>query len=156
MSYQRRSSPFTRWSLQRALTFKFQTLLEEASSEELAPFKHEKPPLRSKTGEKPKIALKKSHSSAFFQSLIHLPPVAITLGILSLTFRSVFWEAPGPNTNSALNALQFAAKVHESLIIVSLGAMAIYYIRCGLVGSRGVPTWTCQRRISAQFSRVHV
>src|SRR5438067_8181589 len=108
-------TPSARPSL-KALTSAFQTLLEEASPEELAPFKHEKRPSLSKTGEEPKVALKKSYLSAFLQSLIHLPPIAITIGVLSLTFRSIFWEAPGPNTGSVLNALQFAAKVHESLI----------------------------------------
>lgn len=89
--------------------------------------------------EKPKAVLKKNHFSAFIQCLIHVPPVAITIGVLSLNFRSVFWTAPGPNTNSVLDAMQFAAKVHESLAVVSLFHVVIYYLRRDLLGSRGVP-----------------
>jgi hypothetical protein len=51
----------------------------------------------------------------------------------------VFWQAPGPNTNSVLGALQFAAKVHESLIGVSLCTMVLYHIRNGLLGAHVVP-----------------
>ena len=41
--------------------------------------------------------------------------------------------------DSILDALQFDAKVHESLIVVSLCMMVLYHTRCGLIGSRGVP-----------------
>ncbi|KAH7173976.1 uncharacterized protein B0J16DRAFT_406360, partial [Fusarium flagelliforme] len=51
-------------------------------------------------------------------ALVHIPPVAITLAVLSLYIANVRWSNP---TNNALNALQFAAKVHEALIIVSIG-----------------------------------
>ncbi|CAG7555194.1 unnamed protein product [Fusarium equiseti] len=51
-------------------------------------------------------------------ALVHLPPVAITLAVLSLYITNVRWSNP---TNNALNALQFAAKIHEALIIVSIG-----------------------------------
>jgi hypothetical protein len=65
--------------------------------------------------------------------------VAITIGVLSLDSRSVFWTAPGPSTNSVLDAMQFAAKVHESLTAVSLFHVVIHYLRRDLLGSRGVP-----------------
>jgi tryptophan synthase alpha subunit len=41
----------------------------------------------------------KSRQHAMLKSLIHLPSMAITLGVLSLTFMHVFWEAPAQNTN---------------------------------------------------------
>jgi hypothetical protein len=41
----------------------------------------------------------KSRKHAILASLIHLPSVIISLGVLSLTFRRVFWEAPAPETN---------------------------------------------------------
>lgn len=41
----------------------------------------------------------KSRKHAILASLIHVPSMAISLGVLSLTFRNVFWEAPGPQTN---------------------------------------------------------
>lgn len=50
-------------------------------------------------------------------ALIHLPPVAVTSAVLSLYIADVRWKNP---TNNALNALQFAAKIHEALIILSL------------------------------------
>jgi hypothetical protein len=52
--------------------------------------------------------------------LVHLPPVAITLTVLSLYIRNHRWDNP---TDNALNALLFAAKIHEALIIVSIGDM---------------------------------
>ncbi|RBR14462.1 uncharacterized protein FIESC28_07698 [Fusarium coffeatum] len=51
-------------------------------------------------------------------ALVHFPPVAITLAVLSLYIANLRWSNP---TNNALNALQFAAKIHEALIIVSIG-----------------------------------
>ncbi|OBS22791.1 hypothetical protein FPOA_09118 [Fusarium poae] len=53
-------------------------------------------------------------------ALVHLPPVAITLTVLSLYIRNHRWDNP---TDNALNALLFAAKIHEALIIVSIGDM---------------------------------
>jgi hypothetical protein len=41
----------------------------------------------------------KSRKHAILKSLIHIPSVAITLGVLSLTFMHVFWEAPALETN---------------------------------------------------------
>jgi hypothetical protein len=49
---------------------------------------------------------------AVWGALIHVPSVAISLGVLSLTFLKVFWEAPGERTNAVLNSLQFAAQLH--------------------------------------------
>jgi hypothetical protein len=63
----------------------------------------------------------------------------VTIGVLTLTFRTVFWQAPGPDTNSTLNALQFAAKLHEAFIIVSLSAIVFHRVRYELTGPRGVP-----------------
>jgi hypothetical protein len=75
----------------------------------------------------------------WLQCLLHVPSVVITMGVLSLTFRGIFWQGSGPEMNSVLNALQFAAKIHESLIIVSLSAMVVHRLNLDLMGGRGVP-----------------
>ncbi len=110
----------------------------------------------------------KSRRHAMLKSLVHLPSVAITLWVLSLTFRHVFWEAPAPEFNSknskapkpgfaetasktcfigylltfstaVLNSLQFAAHLHGSLIIMSMSAMLLHFIHRDLSSKRGVP-----------------
>lgn len=110
-----------------------------AGSEELSGFSLQEPHESSNTGEKPKVALKTGYSSALIQSLIHIPSIAISLGVLSLTFRQVFWQDLEAYSGSVLSALQFAAKVHEGLIILSLCSIVLYHIRYGLIGSQGVP-----------------
>ncbi|RDW75517.1 hypothetical protein BP6252_06659 [Coleophoma cylindrospora] len=81
----------------------------------------------------------KGRRHALVKSLLHLPSVAISLGVLSLTFRRVFWEPPSSNTNAVLNALQFAAQLHGSLIMMSLSAMLLHLVHHDLSGKRGVP-----------------
>lgn len=53
-------------------------------------------------------------------ALFQLPPVAVTMSVLALYIAKVRWSRP---SNEALNALQFAAKIHEAMIIVSLGTI---------------------------------
>jgi hypothetical protein len=81
----------------------------------------------------------KTRKQALIRSLIHVPSVAITFGVLSLTFRHVFWEPPSSNTNAVLNSLQFAAQLHGSLIVMSLSAMLMHLVHHGLGGKHGVP-----------------
>jgi len=54
----------------------------------------------------------KRRKRAIWGSLIHVPSIAISLGVLSLTFMQVFWEVPSERTNAVLNSLQFAAQLH--------------------------------------------
>ncbi|KAM0231379.1 hypothetical protein ACHAPO_008489 [Fusarium lateritium] len=63
-------------------------------------------------------------------ALFHLPPVAVTLSVLVLYIKRVRWTQP---SNEALNALQFAAKIHEALIIVSLGCILMARINYHLL-----------------------
>ena len=60
------------------------------------------------------------------------------MAVLSLNINNTFWRPPGPEVNSMLNTLQFAAKVHESLIIL-LSSVVFNRIRIDLIGGRGVP-----------------
>lgn len=72
--------------------------------------------------------------------MFHLLPVAINVTVLGLYVRQVLWAPPGPTTNVS-NALQFAAKVHETLMIASLGNVLLHHIRYKLLSSdgRGLP-----------------
>ncbi|GKU07536.1 hypothetical protein FLAG1_09415 [Fusarium langsethiae] len=50
-------------------------------------------------------------------ALFHIPPITITLALLGLYIHKIRW---GDLTEEQLNFLQFAAKAHEILILVSL------------------------------------
>ncbi|KUJ24656.1 uncharacterized protein LY89DRAFT_713453 [Mollisia scopiformis] len=71
--------------------------------------------------------------------LVHVPPMVISVGVLTLTFRQAFWGPPGDNTNAVLNSLQFAAQLHTSLIAVSLAAILLHYVHTCLRASSGAP-----------------
>ena len=75
------------------------------------------------------LAALKGRTGTLAKSLIHILSIAISLGVLTLTFRQVFWQVPGENTNAVLNALQFAAQLHASLIAASLAAMLLHYVK---------------------------
>jgi len=81
----------------------------------------------------------KSRKHAFLKSLIHVPALAITAGVLSLTFGNVFWRRPSEDLNDILYSLQFAAQFHASFIVISLSAMLLHYVHHQLVSKRGVP-----------------
>lgn len=81
----------------------------------------------------------KSRKQALLHALIHIPPVVITFGVLSLTFRNIFWQAPSDESNSMLNGLQFAAQFHGSLIIASLSAMLLHVAHHEMAGEKGAP-----------------
>ncbi|CZR55611.1 uncharacterized protein PAC_05499 [Phialocephala subalpina] len=81
----------------------------------------------------------KRRKGAICGALIHVPSIAISLGVLSLTFMQVFWEAPSDRTNAVLNSLQFAAQLHTSLIALSLSAMLLFYVQKSLRGEKGAP-----------------
>ena len=73
------------------------------------------------------------------RSLILVPPMAISLAILALNFRNVFWGLPTTETNTILSALQFAAQVHASLLVASISMMVLNLIQHGLVSGSGLP-----------------
>ena len=65
---------------------------------------------------------------------MHFLPVAITIVILGLYSGQMFWHVPP--TSNALNALQFAAKVHGSLILASLSFIMLHHVRYRLITAR--------------------
>lgn len=85
--------------------------------------------------EEPKIIWTKSRKRAFHYFLaIHFVPVAITLVLFWLYLDGFQWRAK----DIQLKALLFAAKLHESLIIISLGDILFHRIRYNLLTGRGV------------------
>ncbi|KAI5455824.1 hypothetical protein BGZ63DRAFT_409482 [Mariannaea sp. PMI_226] len=71
-------------------------------------------------------------------SLFHLPAITITLLLLGLYAGHVRWTPPHP-TSDELSALQFAAKAHETLILVSLADILLHRILYALLVEDGIP-----------------
>jgi hypothetical protein len=84
--------------------------------------------------EKPKIALRQSHSAAVARAAVHLAPVTACLVILSFNFRVVFIHY-----SPALAALQYVAKLHEMLMQASIAAIVFGCLRQCLVGDNTLP-----------------
>jgi hypothetical protein len=81
----------------------------------------------------------RSRLGALASSLVHVVPVAITFGILQLSFRNYYWgDADAGNRRAQLSALQVAAKAHEVLILVSLSSMVLHYTRKLMVSPDGI------------------
>lgn len=93
-------------------------------------FQHGRDPV-----EMPKSVWTKNRKRAFLHFLsIHFVPVAITLVLFWLYLDGFQWRA----NDIQLKTLLFAAKLHESLIVVSLGDILFHRIRYNLLTSRGV------------------
>lgn len=92
------------------------------------------------TSEQPKVVYSYKRREIIRQILLfHLVPVSINFALLGLYVRRVLWVPPWPTTN-LLNTLQFAAKVHETLMIASLASVLLHHIRHRLLSSsHGVP-----------------
>ncbi|EKJ73117.1 hypothetical protein FPSE_06730 [Fusarium pseudograminearum CS3096] len=70
-------------------------------------------------------------------ALFHIPPIGITLALLGLYVHKIRW---GDLTEEQLNFLQFAAKAHEILILVSLTDILLQRICYSLMcQDQGVP-----------------
>ncbi|KAF4340805.1 hypothetical protein FBEOM_5257 [Fusarium beomiforme] len=70
-------------------------------------------------------------------ALFHLPALTGTLTLLSLYIAKIRWHNPPID---ALNALQFTAKAHEALLLISLGDILLHRIAHGLLHqNRGTP-----------------
>ncbi|CAG9956658.1 unnamed protein product [Clonostachys rosea f. rosea IK726] len=71
-------------------------------------------------------------------ALFHLPAIAITVALLALYIKQVQWNPRHP-TSEELSILQFAAKAHETFILLSLTEVLLYRIRSCLLGEEGIP-----------------
>lgn len=97
--------------------------------------------LRRNTYEQPKIVYSHQRRGVLAEILtLHLIPVSINFTLLGLYIRQVLWTPPWPTTN-VLNSLQFASKVHETLMVVSLSKILLHHVRYRLLSStdQGLP-----------------
>ena len=85
-------------------------------------------------------AVDRRRSIILLHGLPHLVPLLVTIAIISLNARGVYWQDLGlSNQNAKLQALQYAAKAHEMIMAASLTAIVVYQIRSDLSGPKGVP-----------------
>lgn len=97
--------------------------------------------LRRNTHEQPKVIYSHQRRGVLAEILtLHLIPVSINFALLGLYIRQVLWAPPWPTTN-VLNSLQFASKVHETLMVVSLSKILLHHVRYRLLSStdQGLP-----------------
>ncbi|KAI1347652.1 hypothetical protein F5Y01DRAFT_329298 [Xylaria sp. FL0043] len=87
--------------------------------------------------EQPKVALSKRLS--WLHPLVHLLPVLVTLSIVQLSVRGVYWDDDSRYDTRWQTVLQFPAKLHEILIVGSLSAMVLHIFRRMLVSPNGIP-----------------
>lgn len=86
--------------------------------------------------EKPKAVATQGIRRALLNFIpFHLPPVAVTFVLFGLYLSEFQWTA----SLDQLNALLFAAKIHEALIVGSISNILFHRIRYGLLTSHGVP-----------------
>ncbi|KAK0639686.1 hypothetical protein B0T16DRAFT_423571 [Cercophora newfieldiana] len=108
--------------------------------------------------EQTKVILSRSPLIRIEQIIIHLIPIGITAAVLTLALTETYWNDPfDPINNTKLQGLQFAAKVYETFIVLSLASTVLDVLRRGLLGRHGVPlgalvTSYSFDRISSLFS----
>lgn len=85
--------------------------------------------------EAPKIILQESWSSALIRNVIHIIPVGGAITIAYLNLAGHYLGA----SFSGIPALQFAAKLHEILMIASLSQIMLHVIRNELTSKCGIP-----------------
>ncbi|UKZ72212.1 uncharacterized protein TrAtP1_013154 [Trichoderma atroviride] len=99
------------------------------------------------------IVLSRSLSRGqLLECIIHFFAISVSIGICLLHFLKVYWTDESTlskrwrwvssfvslDINDIIKALQFAAKVHEILIVASIGAIVLYFARRRLVGDEGI------------------
>ncbi|CZR57718.1 uncharacterized protein PAC_07607 [Phialocephala subalpina] len=94
---------------------------------------------RKLESEAPKKIVTESRWNTLGICCVHSLPTAITVVLLVWNFCGVFFEPVGAsNQNARLNALQFAAKLHEVLIAASLSAVILTCVQYETLHGRGV------------------
>lgn len=91
------------------------------------------------TWERPKIVLEKG--PRFSKYWIHIIALSTTAAVVGVNFATVYgWDqgSLGIPDNQVNNLLQFAAKIHEILIVGSLTSIVMHHIRKRLFSSRGL------------------
>ena len=131
------------------------------------------------SSESRKVALESGffHSLKSVSWLIHALAVGATAGIVQLSFRNIYWADEdnwrskwflfGLKQQESMNALQFAAKLHEIFIVGSLSAIVLHFVRLRLLG-HGLPfglltgayptgsvDWLFSKSFFASFTKPH-
>ena len=137
------------------------------------PFPSNQPPIDAYTREQREPRAAATHRERWLNVLYCLPhmvPLAITIAILILNARGVYWQDLGrPNQNTILQVLQYAAKAHELTMAASLTAIVIHQTQYDLNNSKGVslgfltagfrlsdPLYVCSREfLGGAMARVH-
>ncbi|KAI1615976.1 hypothetical protein EDD37DRAFT_646177 [Exophiala viscosa] len=105
-------------------------------------------PISNALLESPKQAIKKGFWANSSKLLPHLAASVITLVVVEINFRSLYWMdlvapnvhiLPGISQGGALNALQLAAKLHELILVASLGTIVMHVAQAHMVGNHGLP-----------------
>ena len=99
------------------------------------------PEIEDAIDQEPKnLALDRGRWTSFLYCLPHIVPLIVIVVILCLNIRNVYWQDLGrPNQNSILQAIQYAVKAHEVMMIASLTAIVVYRVQQDLSSSNGVP-----------------
>jgi len=75
-------------------------------------------------------------SALWFVTRFHIPALSVSAFLFAIHYTTLVWPPPGPSQET-LGALQFAAKVHEALIVLSLGTVLLHRIRYHFLHGRG-------------------
>ncbi|KAJ9612005.1 hypothetical protein H2200_003600 [Cladophialophora chaetospira] len=85
--------------------------------------------------EEPKIAFRKSRTTAVLRALVHIPPLAGCLGLIILNSETYLYGG----AHIWISLLQFVAKIHEVLMQASIAANVISLLRQELVNEGRIP-----------------
>lgn len=98
--------------------------------------------------EAPKPAILRGFWPNSYKLFTHLAASAVTVAVVQLSFRNEYWMdlmdpnveiLPGITQGGAMNALQLAAKLHELILVASLGTIIMHVAHEHLVGNHGLP-----------------
>ncbi|OAP65658.1 hypothetical protein AYL99_01630 [Fonsecaea erecta] len=90
-------------------------------------------------GEQKKIILSSSLWKALWRCAPHAPPIAISIGILALSFHGIYIGADFASQTITLMSFQIAAKIHEIFIVASLSVIIFHAVRHELLHGGGLP-----------------
>lgn len=94
-------------------------------------------PASTSSPEQPKVAIQHDCVNALIHCCIHVAPLT---GAFVLIYLNLSWHYVSPDMPSeSITALQFAAKLHEMIMVASLAAAFTSYTRHLLVSNGGLP-----------------
>ncbi|KAK3368524.1 hypothetical protein B0H63DRAFT_77186 [Podospora didyma] len=86
-----------------------------------------------------KVASRRRLTAILLIARYHIGSLAVTFWLVGMYATGWIWYPPGPSQDT-LSALQFVAKIHEGLIILSLSNILLHRVRYLLMsGTDGVP-----------------